>query len=131
MDKIVKEQHFLLCKNNIPEYVDLIMKDISEMDPDHILVSTSETDNNLKDLLKKACMTHKDLEKSMVEEYTKKGIQAKVSIPSDVSSLNVEMNRDGALMAYTLENMMRGSAGIPDYHLHVHWKIIERTEEEI
>lgn len=72
MDKIIKEKHFLLCKTNISEYLDLIMKDISEMDPDHILVSTSETDNNLKDLLKKACMTHKDLEKSMVEEYTKK-----------------------------------------------------------
>lgn len=131
MDRIVKEQHFLLCKDNIPEYAALIMKDISEMDPAHILVSTSETDNNLRDLLKKACMTHKDLEKSMLEEYTKKGIQAKVSIPSDVSSLNVEMNRDGALIAYTLENMTRGSAGIPDYNLHVYWKIIERTEDEI
>ena len=131
MDRIVKEQHFLLCKDNIPEYAALIMKDISEMDPAHILVSTSETDNNLRDLLKKACMTHRDLENSMLEEYTKRGIQAKVSIPSDVSSLNVEMHRDGALIAYTLENMMRGSAGIPDYHLHVHWKIIERTEDEI
>ena len=131
MDKIIKEQHFLLCKNNIPEYVDLIMKDISEMDPDHILVGTSETDNNLRDLLKKTCMTHKDLEKIMVEEYSKRGIQAKVSIPSDVSSLNVEMNRDGALIANNLDNMMRGSAGIPDYNLHVHWKIIERTEEDI
>lgn len=42
MDKIVKEQHFLLCKGNIPEYVDLIMKDISEMDDLEIILDTDD-----------------------------------------------------------------------------------------
>lgn len=131
MDKIIKEKHFLLCKTNISEYLDLITKDIADMNSEkHVLISTSGTDEFLINLMEKTKLTHDKLKEMMLDGYTARGVQVKMFIPEDVSSITVEMDKKSALLAYT-EEYVKISESTPDYNIHVHWRIVERTEDTI
>ena len=66
----------------------------------------------------------------MLTNYMERGAQVKMFIPEDVSSITVEMDKKSALLAYT-EEYVKISESTPDYNIHVHWRIVERTEDTI